>query len=226
MAGHYVTKTLLASNSHRHHPTMSIAEFLEELVSKLSKENYECTLSDYKFWMKIGTTHGCVSEDQLHNDILANLRSDSVYPTVKSGTLIHPTSRLLLQFVTDIEGESGSSTHARLCRTSLSDFFSDNLKIIRDPTFHGRDRFYTHVNFLAHWANLGYLSLEDVRDNILQSLTFKPTPDLHQLYSLFILLRIAGATFAAYVDPSVMENCFRVLEHPKSASHGEVRAFF
>ena len=205
---------------------MSISQFLGELVSKLSKENYERTLFDYRFWTKIGATLGRIHDDQLYNDIRDNMKPDSVYPSAPSLSLIHPTSRLLLQFVTNVESQPISSTHTRLRHSVLSDFFSDNLIIVRNPSFGGQARFYTHVNFLAHWANLGYLSLEDVRDNILQSLTFQPTPDIHQLYSLYILLRIAGATFAAYVGPSVMDRCLQALESPECASHGQVRVFF
>jgi hypothetical protein len=45
-----------------------------------------------------------------------------------------------------------------------------------------------------------------------QSLVFQPTVYFHQLNALAILLRISGSTFAAYVDPSVMDRCCDVLK--------------
>ena len=76
-------------------------------------------------------------------------------------------------------------------------------------------------NLVAHWVNLGYVELEDVRDHILQSLAFQPTVHPHQLNSLMILLKISGATFAAYVDPSVMDRCCDLLK-PSNLSNKSV----
>ena len=80
------------------------------------------------------------------------------------------------------------------------------------PTLEQLCEFYTRVNLIAHWVNLGYVELEDVRDHILQSLAFQPTVHPHQLNSLTILLKISGATFAAYVDSSVMDRCCDLLK--------------
>lgn len=211
--------------------TMSISAFLKELVSNLSEENYEKTLSDYRFWMKIGTTHGCALNNKLQDDILNNRKPDLVYPT--SSRLIHPTSQRLLQFITDVEQHLVSPTHTRLSRSLLNEFFDRNLRLGSQSTIYSSElsSFYTNVGFLAHWVNLGYIGVEDVRDNILQSLTFRPVPLDHQLHSLLILLKIAGATFAVYVDPSIMDRCLNVLKSRSNMKSEvtaltKVRAFF
>ena len=68
------------------------------------------------------------------------------------------------------------------------------------------------MNLIAHWVNLGYVPLEDIRDHILQSLALQPTVYPHQLNSLMIFFKISGATFEAHVDPSVMDRCCDLLK--------------
>ena len=199
---------------------MGISNLLGNLVSHLSEKNYEQTLSDYRLWTKIGVTHGWISEEQLVNDIKGNMQPHLVYQAKSYYQLVHPTSHLLLQFITDVELNPVSSTHARLCHSSLHDFFADNSSLDLWPNTRSNNKlreFYTNVNLLAHLVNLGHVGVEDVQDHILQSLTFRSIPHGHQLCSLLILLKIAGATFAAYVDPSLMARCLDVL---KSAEFG------
>jgi len=136
-----------------------------------------------------------------------------------SGQLIHPTSRLLIQFIADVGLDPALSTYAsraydRLCGSSLKRFADGNLYLMPSSGSSNSDfrDFYTSVNFLAHLVNLGYLSMEDVQDHILQSLSFQPTAHPHQLFSLAIFLKISGATFAAYVDPTVMDRCCNLLK--------------
>ena len=212
---------------------MGISNLLGNLVSHLSEKNYEQTLSDYRLWTKIGVTHGWISEKQLENDIKGNMQPHLVYQAKSYDQLVHPTSHLLLQFITDVELNPVSSTHARLCHSSLHDFFADNSYLDFCPSAWGGDKmreFYTNVNLLAHFVNLGHVGVEDVQDHILQSLTFRPIPQNHQLCSLLILLKIAGATFAAYVDPSFMDRCLNVLKSAEYRSGVEtlakVRVFF
>ena len=211
--------------------TMAISEFLGGLVSRISEENYEKTLSDYRLWLKIGAARGWIPDDQLQNAILENMRPELVYPS--SSQLIHPTTHLLVQLITDTEPNPVSPTHVQLCQSSLKDFFADNSAFYFRTSVHSSDwrKFYTNVNFLAHWVNVGCLNVEDVRDHILQSLTCRPVPGFYQLCSLLILLKIAGATFAAYVDPSVMDHCLRVLKSsgfslPVFIALAKVRAFY
>ena len=132
-----------------------------------------------------------------------------------SGNLIHDGVHLLLRFITDAEQDPVLSMYAiglqdRWCRESLEEFFErlcylpgeNDLTISRDLC-----QFYTNVNLIAHWVNLGCVQLEDVRDRILQSFTLRPLTYVYQFNSLIILLKISGATFAAYVDPSIMAYC-------------------
>ena len=141
------------------------------------------------------------------------------------GQLIHSKVHLLLRFITDAGRDPALSTYAyglhdRLCRESLEQFFRQVLDYIENEGVTSGQltrelrEFYTGVNLIAHWVNLGYVKLEDVRDHILQSLigTFQTTVHVHQLNSLVILLKISGATFATHVDPSVMERCRDLLQ--------------
>jgi len=209
-----------------------------KLVYGISEENYSRTFCAYRFWIKLGTERGGVSNDQLYNDILSSattrniwvktpqldyntrMRYNNVDQWVPQGQLIHSNIHLLPRFITDAELDPVLSSYAiglhdRLCRELLEQFFRQNLDYIpggwEGPTSEQSCEFYTRVNLIAHWVNLGYVKLEDVRDHILQSLAFQPTVHPHQLNSLMILLKISGATFAAYVDPSVMDRCCDLL---------------
>jgi len=226
---------------------------LMKLVYGISEKNYDRTFSAYRFWINLGTARGGVSSDQLYNDILGSITTRHDWITtpqlyydssiasryVARGHLIHGGARLLPRFITDAELDPALSTYAnglhdRLCRESLDQFFRQNLDYIpggwEGPTSEQSCEFYTRVNLIAHWVNLGYVELEDVRDHILQSLAFQPTVHAHQLNSLIILLKISGATFAAYVDSSVMDHCCDLLKpnnlskEPVLVELAEVRA--
>ena len=210
-----------------------------KLVYNLSGENYDRTFSAYRFWIKLGAARGGASNHQLYNDVLGSVTtrhnwittpqwdySSTVYYNdapqyVRRGQLIHSNVHLLPRFITDAELDPALSTYAiglndRLCRESLDQFFRQNLDYIpggwEEPTSEQLREFYTRVNLIAHWVNLGYVKLEDIRDHILQSLAFQPTVHPYQLNSLIILLKLSGATFAAYVDPSVMDRCCDLLK--------------
>jgi len=213
---------------------------LVKILYDISEENYERTISTYHFWMDLGAAHGGTSNHRLYNDILASsasTRHNSItvpkwitYRTIQynnavqyaiTGQLIHKNAHLLLRFITDAELDPALSAqaiglHDRLCRESLEQFFRQSLDYIpggpEEPTSEQLCDFYSRVNLIAHWVNLGYVKLEDVRDHILQSLTLQPAVYPHQLDALMILLKISGATFATYVDPSVMDRCCDLLK--------------
>jgi len=212
---------------------------LMKMLYEISEENYDRTISAYHFWMDLGAAHGGISNHQLYNDILgsASTRHNSITAlrwemhsitqynnatqNVITGQLIHKNAHLLLRFITDAELDPALSAqavglHDRLCRESLEQFFRQSLDYIpggpEEPTSEQLCDFYSRVNLIAHWVNLGYVKLENVRDHILQSLALQPTVYPHQLNSLMILLTISGATFAAYVDPSVMDRCCDLLK--------------
>ena len=199
---------------------------LIKLLHGLSEENYHSKFSAYRFWIKFGAAHGGVSNHQLYNDLVsdASMRPDLIVipgTYIAKAELLHSNVHLLLRFITDAELDPALSTHAiglhdRLCRESFEQFSRKVLDYIpgtwNGPTPEKLREFYTRVNLIAHWVNLGYVKLEDVRDHILQSLAFQPVVYPHQLNSLIILLKISGATFAAYVDPSVMDRCCDLLK--------------
>ena len=75
--------------------------------------------------------------------------------------------------------------------------------------------FYTNTNLIVRWANLGCFGETAVRNHILQLLTGHLSPKTydHQADALVILTKLAGATFEAYADPSVVDRCFELLQH-------------
>jgi len=205
-----------------------------KLLYDISEGNYDRTFSAYRFWIKLGAVRGSVSNDQLYNDILGDastrcnlikipqwaggtIQYNNTRQGAISGQLIHSNVHLLLRFITDAEQDPALSTYAiglhdRLCHESLEQFFRQSLGCVPGPTSEQLRELYTRTNLIAHWVNLGYVKLEDVRDHILQSLTLQPAVYNHQLNALMILLKISGATFAAYVDPSVMDHCCDLLK--------------
>ena len=74
-----------------------------------------------------------------------------------------------------------------------------------------RRNFYVHTNRIAHWVNLGCVEETTIRSRILQSLISHPKLHLHQADALLVLFKLAGATFEAYADASVIDRCFELL---------------
>jgi len=201
-----------------------------KLLYDISEKNYDRTFSAYRFWIKLGAARGSASNHQLYSDAStrcnlikipyctgAAIQYNNKTHHGASGQLIHSNVHLLLRFITDAERDPALSTYAiglhdRLCHESLEQFFRQGLGFVPSPNSDQLREFYTRVNLIAHWVNLGYVKLEDVRDHILQSLTLQPAVYDHQLNSLMILLKISGATFATYVDPSVMDRCYDLLK--------------
>ena len=96
-----------------------------KLVYGISEENYDCTFSAYRFWIKLGIVRGGVSNDQLYNDILGSVTTRQnrittpqlyyncmVGQNVTRGQLIHDGARLLPRFITDAERDPALSTYA------------------------------------------------------------------------------------------------------------------
>jgi hypothetical protein len=132
-----------------------------------------------------------------------------------------------------------SGLQRRLSTKTLQDFFSSNLTAVwhkglqeqapkakppQSASVFGQPQsdplqsqnstlqhFYGDTNFIAHWANLGYVKEVDIRNHILQSLISHPKLYGHQADALIILFKLAGATFGAYVDPAVVDRCFKLL---------------
>ena len=197
----------------------TVGDVLDSVVANLSDENYAESLAFYHLWLDIGQAHLHISSDQTFNSIFNNRRTRSINP--ESGKLIHPSAHLILRFAGDVDVQSDSvppphtsGLQSRLCTTSLQEFFGSNLRVISgDRGYAGS--FYADANLIAHWANLGYVDETTIRNHILQSLISHPTLDDHQADALVILFKLAGATFEAYADPSVVNRCFELLQDHK-----------
>ena len=139
--------------------------------------------------------------------------------------LTHSTAHLIVRFASDAESDRllapySSGLQSRLSTRSLQEFFSVNLMIVGGRGSGRWSDFCTSANLVAHWANLGYVEEATIRNHILQSLISHPTLRNHQVYGLIILFKLAGATFEAYADPSVLDRCFGLLKNHRFVDPG------
>jgi hypothetical protein len=207
----------------------SLRDTLRDIVEKLSDFDYEKSFAEYRLWLDIGDAHGHITQDQLNDDIEQIVKPDP------SKELIHPTAHLLIRFIGDVEADRKISRHAsglhrRRSTSAICSFFEANLSIIRSGDDGEVQNFLTNANLIARWANIGHVEEETIRNRILQSLIARPKmqpysghhrgligfcrPGLHdhQADALIILFKLAGATFEAYADPSVIDRCFELLK--------------
>ena len=195
-----------------------IAKGLGSLVGKLSDDNYVQSLALYRLWSDIVQTHHQIPSDKILDMIWDNRGTTSIDPT--RGKLTYPTAYLIVRFMSDAESDHilyprTSGLQNRLYTRSLQDFFNSNMEAVCDnESRHSgtASRLYTSANFIAHWVNLGYVDEAVICNHILQSLSSHPKLYDHQADALIILLKLAGATFEAYTDPSVVHRCFELLE--------------
>ena len=193
----------------------TIGDALGFVVGELSDRNYTQSLDFYRFWLDTGQTHLQIPSDQIFDSIW-NSRGAGSSINLISAQLIHPAAHLILRFASDAESDPvlspySSGLQGRLCARSLREFSSNNLMSAR----YGRDAvggFYADTNLIAHWANLGYVEEAVIRNHILQSLISHPKLYDHQADALIILFKLAGPTFEAYADPSVVDRCFDLLK--------------
>jgi len=192
----------------------TIADALGFVVGELSDKNYSQSLDFYRFWLGSGQTHTEVPSDQIFDAIWRNRATGNSIDS-NSGKLIHSAAPLILRFASDVESDRilspyNAGLQSRLSAGSLREFSDNNLMIAR----YGRDTvdaFYADANIVAHWANLGYVEENSIRHHILQSLISHTQLYDHQADALVILFKLAGATFEAYADPSVVGRCFELL---------------
>ena len=183
---------------------------LGSVFGGLSEQNYVQSFDFYRFWFDIGQTYHQIPSDQIFDNIW---RNRSMMSHVR-GEPVHSTAHLILRFAGDAESDPilaphSSGLRSRLCTRTLQHFFSDNLEAVNC----GAEPDYVVVNLVAHWVNLGYVEEASIRNHILQSLISHPTLHDHQAYTLIILFKLAGATFEAYADPSVIDRCFELLKN-------------
>ena len=124
-------------------------------------------------------------------------------------------ARLITRFANDAESNHPLAPHSsglqsRLSTRTLREFFKNNLRSLGGCT--DIVDFYTDANLIAHWANLGYVEEAAIHNHILQSFISHPKLYDHQADALIILFKLAGATFDAYTDPSVVDRCFELLK--------------
>ena len=196
---------------------------LNSVVLELSDQNYAQSLAFYRLWFDIGQTYNQISSDQIFDAIWNNRGLGSTL-NPQGGKLIHSGASLVLRFANDVESDHILAPHttglqSRLCAKSLQEFFNDNMEVAYNRK-HNRSTsadkdFYIEANLIAHWVNLGYVEEVAIRNHILQSLISHQKLYDHQADALVILFKIAGPTFEAYADPSVVDRCFDLLEHHK-----------
>ena len=172
------------------------------------------------------------------NKIIADIwglrSSGAVSP--RDDKLLHPTAHLILRFVNDVESDCILGPHnaglgGRIGETIVREFFENIVLGIRkrdqrrEPELREIDYLVAlDSNLLAWWANSGYVEEATISNQILQSLTSHPKLYDHQAIALIILFKLAGATFEAYADPSVVDRCFELLKgHYYSRSTGKSR---
>jgi len=184
-------------------------------VRRLSDKSYEQSLALFRLWLEIGRAYSPTPPDLLFN-VIWNNRTNMNWPD----SLIHPAAHLIIRFASDAESDRALAPHASglqslLCAESLRKFFDDNMALVcQNENGCGRYpfiNFMADANLIAYWVNLGYVEEAAIRNHILQSLISHEVLYDHQAYALIILFKLAGATFAAYADPSVVDRCFDLL---------------
>jgi hypothetical protein len=192
---------------------------LGSVIRNISDENYEQSLACCRFWFDIGQTYHQIPPDLLFNVILNSRERDSI--KWERGETTHPTAHLILRFASDVESDPilapyNAGLQRRLCSKILKDFFSGSLGCVRGAETGSWDDFSkgfrASTHLIARWANLGYVEEAAIRNHILQSLISHPNMNGYQVDALIILFRIAGATFEAHVDSSVIDRCFELLK--------------
>ena len=211
---------------------------LSSAFSNLSDDTYEQSLSFYRLWFDIQHTYPEIPSDQTSDDIWNTRGSMKVKP--EHGELFHPTAHLILRLARDAEGDCilgphSTSLQSRLCSRTLRNFFENNMVGVmhqdamdtkygvncaigswwhsdREKTWRINNQSAVDSNLIAHWANSGCVTEAAIRNHILQSLVSHPKLDDHQTDAIIILFKIAGATFEAYADPSVVDRCFELLK--------------
>jgi hypothetical protein len=194
----------------------------------LSGEDYEQSFAFYRRWFNIGHTFCKVPSDQIFIDIWNNCALDTI--ELGSRELIHPKARLLLRFAHDAESDKIIGPHCSgLCERFWAEilryFFENNLIAVSDAeanrSGNALQDFYADANHVALWASHGYVEETVIRDHILQSLISHPKLYDHQADGLYILFKLAGTTFSAYADPSVVDRCFELLRSHKHNDQGK-----
>ena len=191
-----------------------LSKTLQNLIKNISEQNYDETLAQYRFWLDLGAAHGHIHESQAYNDAW---QITSLNRSVNEGAqLIHPTLDLFFRFVGDMEDKirsrCASDYHKAHCTKAVASCFEQNLSLVKPGASWQKGQFFLSMNLIARWANLGFVEEAVIRNHILQSLISHPNLHDHQADALIILFKLAGATFKTYVEPSVFDRSFQLLQ--------------
>ena len=196
----------------------TIDKALGLVIRNLSDKKYAESFASYRFWLDMGQTYYQTPPGQIF-DVIWNNRAESTSIALGSNTqLIHSTAHLIVRFASDAESGHplvpySPGLQSRLCARSLREFLRNNVAAVwSGSSGNCSGDFYADANLIAHWANLGYVEEAAIRNHILQSLISQPGLWNHQVDALIILFKLAGATFEAYADPSVINHCFELLK--------------
>ena len=196
----------------------NIQQALGSAISSLSDKRYKQSLDYFRFWFRIG---------QKYSQNLPDLIFDAIYGYRAGGLWNdkrylngYSVGHLIPRFVDDVESDPVFAPYSaglrnRFCARILQEFFDGDLETMNTGVHCASAQFYANVNFIAQYANLGYIEEDMIRDYIFQSLISHPKLHDHQVDALVILFKIAGATFEAYVDPVVFDRCFQLLKDHK-----------
>ena len=199
------------------------------LKDMFSGQNYEGLFAFYRFWFDIRQAYRQIPTDPIIDDIWPNNRQMNIANQGSWDKLTHPTAHLVLRLAKDAESDHllaphNSGLQSRLCKKIIREFFINNLRITNSGgANYGIEvilDFYADTSLIAHWANLGYVEEHAIRNHILQSLIFHLGLYHHQAEALCILFRVAGATFEAYVETSVIDRCFELLKGHRHSDPG------
>ena len=194
----------------------NIEAVLGSVIKNLSEENYEQSFAQYRLLFDIAQTCSQIPSDFIFDTIWKQI-SNRVLPRDDSQHFIHPASPLVLRFARDAGSDSILAPHSpglrnRLCTSILRQFFDHGLGVLYRGYSPDND-YLLDVNLIAHAVNLGYIEETVIREHILQFITGSPSTRTHyQELVLFVLFGIAGATFGACADPSVVDRCFEFLK--------------
>ena len=195
-------------------------------ISGLSDQRYEQSLDHFRFWFRIGQKYSQNSPDLIFDAIYGYRMKGSW----KDGLWLRGYSigHLIPRFVDDVESDPLFASYSigiqnRFCARIVQEFFDGNVETMDTGNSYATNQFYADVSLIAHYANLGYIEEDVIRDCILQSLISHPKLHDHQADALLILFKIAGATFEAYVDPVVVDRCFQLLKNHRYSGLGEGR---
>ena len=196
---------------------------LQETLCDLAGKSYDKSSAHYRFWLDLGRTRGSLTvQNQADDDMWRIIRTDS------SKDLINPTTHIFIRSIEDAEADQkiagrALGLHRKYCEPTLDRFFEKSLSLV--TCWNGdRSSFFTDVNLIAHWINLGYVDEALTRDYVLPSLISHPGIYVHGMEALIILFKLAGATVEAYVGKSVVDRCFEGLkiQYPCDSMEGKL----